>query len=230
MIEINLLPEEMRKVDRTSLKRLVCMVAAVIVVSASAIGLVMSLKQYRAEQSRNRDRKAEVARLEPLAREYDVLSAELDAIETRIGTIREIRSTRLRWGRKLDQLYAVLPEYVWFERLELKKSTARTPGAGQGPAATLVLECYAAGANEKRYSEFRRMLNGEVAGEGPYTGEDFFSDFASLDYSGWSREDFPETEEGVALKFKLELDVKPLAPAAPATPKRPVLASQKGKE
>ncbi len=215
MIEINLLPPDMRKVDRTSLKRLLAVVAAVVLFSGSAIGVTISLRSHHVQSTRNASATAEVARAEKVAREYDVLQAELSSIETRLQTIEEIRSTRMRWGRKLDELYAILPDYVWFEKLELK--TTRAP-ANQGNVNTLVLDCYLAGSDEKRYAEFRRVLTGEVVGDAPLSGGEFFGDFASLGYSGWSREEFKDTEEGVALKFSLELPVKSAAPA-PAAPK-----------
>jgi len=215
----------MRKVDRTSLKRLLCMVVGVVLVSGSLIAVSLSFKRYHAESARNTSLSQEVARLEPLAREYDVLSAEIQEIQTRIATIAEIKSTRLRWGRKLDQLYTILPEYVWFSKVELKQTRGRGIQAA-GATSTLILECFVAGADEKRYAEFRRILSGEVVAEGPYTGDDFYVDFDELGYSGWSREDFPATEEGVALKFDLELPVKPLvAPVAPNKVVRPVVAS-----
>ena len=161
MIEINLLPPEMRKVDRTSLKRLVTMVTAVVLLSGSAIGVTLFLKSYYSEKSANADLTVQAARLEPLAKEYDVLSGELKAIETRIATIDEIRTTRLRWGKKLDQLYAILPDYVWFDKLELKNTKTQT-AAGAGVSSKLIMECYLAGSDEKRYAEFRRVLTGEM--------------------------------------------------------------------
>jgi len=89
------------------------------------------------------------------------------------------------------------------------------------------MECLVAGADEKRYAEFRRILTGEVVGDAPYTGETFFADFADLGYSGWSRENFPETEEGVALKFDLELPVMAEADVAqPVKQARPVVAAK----
>ncbi len=187
MIEINLLPPEMRKVDRTSMKRLLCMITAVVLVSASAIGVITSVKRYHDESAKNVELNQEVARLEPLATEYDVLSAELVEIGTRIRTIDEIRSTRLRWGVKLDQLYAILPDYVWFDKVELKAGRATGPAAAAGIVSKLLLECFAAGADEKRYAEFRRVLTGELVADGPYSGDEFFSDFDKLNSTGWSR-------------------------------------------
>jgi Tfp pilus assembly protein PilN len=212
MIEINLLPPEMRKIDRTSLKRLASMVTAVILLSASVIGVTVFLRNYYAAQAEKQRLTTDVNRLEPLAKEYDVLSAELKGIETRLATIDEIRATRVRWGKKLDQLYAILPDYVWLDKIELKTARGATPNAG--PTAKLTLDCFLAGADEKRYAEFRRVLTGELVSTGPYNGVQFFEDFAKLGYSGWSREDFPSTEEGVALKFNLELDLKTMAAAA----------------
>jgi Tfp pilus assembly protein PilN len=226
MIEINLLPPEMRKVDRTSLKRLLCMVVAVVLLSGSIIGMLVSVRRWRAESDKKASLSVEVARLEPLAKEYDVISSEIQEIEARISTISEIRSTRLRWGVKLDQLYAILPEYVWFDKIELKKGRATGAAAQKGAISILNLECLVAGADERKYAEFRRVLTGEVAGEGPYTGADFFGDFDNIGYSGWTREEFPATEEAVALKFDLDLSVKQLAaPVAPKRVVRPVVAT-----
>jgi hypothetical protein len=163
----------------------------------------------------------------PVAKEYDVLSAELKSIETRISTIEEIQATRMRWGQKLDELYAILPEYVWFDKVELKNT--RTMVAGQnGTASTLLMNCYLAGADEKKYAEFRRVLMGEIVGEAPYTGRDFFKDFTALSDSGWQRESFASTEEGVALKFEIELPLKSLTPpsAPPQAVVRPVVAAK----
>lgn len=227
MIEINLLPLEMRKVDRTSLKRLVSTVAAIVLFSGSVIGVALSVKAYRSEVTKKAEATAEVARVEPVAKEYDALDAEVKGIETRIQTIEKIRTTRMRWGRKLDQLYAVLPEYVWFEKLELKN--VKAAGTQVVPTSTLVMECLLAGADEKRYAEFRRVLTGEVVGDAPYTGREFFGDFAALGGASWEREEFKDTEEGVALKFALELPVKSAVPVAPAKPKpvvRPSVAAK----
>jgi hypothetical protein len=226
MIEINLLPLEMRKVDRSSLKRLVAAVAAVVLFSSSAVAVALSVKAYRAESERKSAATAEVARVEPVAREYDALESEIKGIGTRIQTIEEVRATRMRWGRKLDQLYALLPEYVWFEKMDLKN--VKGTGGQVAPTATLVMECFLAGADEKRYAEFRRVLTGEVVADGPYTGREFFGDFAALGGAGWEREEFRDTEEGVALKFALELPVKSTAPApAKSTPVvRPSVAAK----
>ncbi len=203
------------------------MVAAVVLLSGSAIGLILSVKRYRAEQASKASLTKEVARLEPLAKEYDVISAQIQEITTRIQTIAEIKSTRLRWGKKLDELYTILPDFVWFDKIELKKSRARGAAARNGSASTLSLECLVAGADEKQYAQFRRVLTGELAGDGPYTGEDFFSDFDSLGYSGWTRAKFPTTEEGVALKFDLTLPVRQLqAPTPPKKVVRPVVAAK----
>ncbi len=228
MIEINLLPPEMRKVDRTSLRRLLCLATAAVLVSGSALGLALSAKRYVGEKARRTTLTEQVARLEPIAKEYDQLQAELQEIETRISTISDIRATRLRWGMKLDQLYAVLPEYVWFEEMELKQARGRIVAGQPTMASMLTLNCLLAGADEKRYAEFRRILMGEVLAEGPFTGEQFFAEFDALGYSGWTREDYPATEEGVALKFDLELTVKPLTEpaAAPAKATRPVVAAK----
>ncbi len=223
MIQINLLPPEMRKVDRTSLKRLLSMVAAVALVSGSIIGVAVYLKGYYSEVSKNQFLNGEVTRLEPQAKEYDVLNAELGSIQTRIATIDEIRSTRLRWGQKLDQLYAILPDYVWFDKVTLKQ----VRGTAAASKSTLVLDCYLAGADEKRYAEFRRVLTGDVVADTPYSGADFFSSFADLGYSGWSREEFTSTEEGIALKFSLEMELKALTlPEQPQKVVRPVVAAK----
>lgn len=226
MIEINLLPPEMRKVDRTSLKRLLCMVTAIVLVSGSVMGAGLSWRRHKSLSEEKVLLTEDVSRLEPAAKEYDVLMGEIQEIQTRIATIEEIRATRLRWGSKLDQLYAILPEYVWFVELELKKSKGR--GTVLQPTSTLVMGCYVAGADEKRYSEFCRVITGELVGEGPYTGETFFGEFDRLVYSGWVRDAFPETEEGIALKFELELPVA--SAAAPLPPKRqirPVVTAKK---
>ncbi len=226
MIEINLLPLEMRKVDRTSMKRLLVMVSSVVLVSGSVIGLALSLKNYHSQSVENANATSEVARVEPVAKEYDVLAAQLKGIETRTKTIEDIQATRLRWGRKLDQLYVILPDYVWLNKLDLKK-TRSAVAAKDASTATLLMECNSAGADEKKYAEFRRILAGEVTNAAPYTGTDFFKDFVALGCSGWERAEFAATEEGVALKFSLELPVKSLAPVTPPKPAvRPAVAAK----
>ena len=117
MIEINLLPPEMRKVDRTSLKRLLCMVTAVVLVSGSVMGAALSLRRHKSLSEEKVSLTEEVSRLEPAAKEYDVLMGGIQEIQMRIATIDEIRSTRLRWVSKLHQPDALLPAYGWFEVL-----------------------------------------------------------------------------------------------------------------
>ena len=215
MIEVNLLPPEYRRVERTPLPRLVVLVVGTGMVVASLFYLVLiGWVKMGQEKSRERDLNETKARQAAPLAERSQLEAEIGAIESRKNTISNIWQTRMIWSRKLDQLCDIVPRFIGFTRLEFlgpQASRGRLPEATE-TGGTLTVDCLSATSEEKRLADFLRVLQGQLAPEPPATQEtaiDFFKDFLRVDDSGWKKNEYKEYAEKEALEFRLELPLKP---------------------
>ena len=224
MITINLLPPDLRPVERTPLPRLLVVLVGV---ALGAIGLVFLLFMHaswlpgvRRELEAKTD---EVTSLQQQAAEFERLTVELRNITQREQALQQIYRSRTIWWKKLDQLCDLVPSYVGLTGLKFTEARAATRGAAQADAGTLRMECLAAKAEEKRVAAFRRILKGELLQEGGQEadeklGREFIADFLDgevLDF-GWRVDELTDYPGQPVLKFPLEMKLKPkVAPPQP---------------
>jgi len=125
MIEINLLPEELkpktRKIGKVSIKSkpflyLFPLLFAVLILVHICLAAVGIVKSFQFSQLNNKWKKLQPQRelLNNLKKEYDVLASNAKLIE-------ELNSRRLNWSEKLNQLSLNLPSGIWFNEITVSQ-------------------------------------------------------------------------------------------------------------
>lgn len=158
MIEINLLPEEMRKkpsvlsgfnfkeVDFKSIpiiKIAVGIGAAVALIQALTIVVgVVSSFQLNATNKK-------YTAIIPKKSEADVLKAKVAEINKRSGAIDELIVKRFSWAKKVSQLNDCIVQGVWLSELSYDELKVVDPKARHRMAGALTLSGYAAGTGDQ---------------------------------------------------------------------------------
>jgi len=217
MISINLLPPDLRPVERTPLPRFLVIIMGV---ALGAVGLVLLIFMHfiwiPGVQSKIANKEQVLVNLRLQAAEYQVLASALQNITQRTRALEEIWRTRTLWWAKLDLLSDLTPSYVGLTAMSFKEPPGARSGVPLTDAGTLTLECIAAKAEEKRVASFRRILKGELPPDwgteaDKELGKRFIEDFVNgeiLDY-GWKVVELPEYPNQPAVKFTLEMKLKP---------------------
>lgn len=218
MIEINLLPEDLRRGARKAGPSRAGLAAGAALLVLAAGVVYFHVAHIGPRSALHRQLSDQLSGLERKTGELATLQAAVSHVEKRKRALAELYSERILWSEKLDQLLDIVPPNVWLDeiRLTLPRGTRRAGDSG----GTLVLECYSAGTDEKGITLFRERYRGHEA---------FWADFARDNRIEHTRRDFPEYVEGVALAFSVDLELKSRQAAAvkpaPKTP-RPNVASR----
>ncbi|MEQ8766225.1 MAG: hypothetical protein RL885_20090 [Planctomycetota bacterium] len=212
MIRINLLPDELRRADRTSPQVFVTLLVGVtLVCSAGAFFAKMrfgTLEQALAEKDQVN---LQWNQVKGHAQHADNLTAEMQDYNRRHDTIQKIGNSRILWTRKLDQLVSIVDNHgdtdrhwIWLDSL---RATAGTDKGG----GSLVLAGFSGTSELSRLSNFHEDL----------LGGDFFGDFVSIDNPGGSVQKFPGLYPDAAWQFNYTLHLKnPEASKKPGPKKR----------
>lgn len=121
MIEINLLPEELKvktkRVGKVSIESkyflyLIPLVFAVLILAHICLAAVGIVKSFQFSQLNSKWKKLEPQRelLNNLKKGYDVLASDAKLIQ-------ELNSRRLNWSEKLNRLSQDLPSGIWFNEI-----------------------------------------------------------------------------------------------------------------
>ena len=180
MIEINLLPEQMRRAEGTPLPRLLTICVGV----ALALLLIFVNAKYYMRTKKAVERKdtliRDVADLQVQEQELTRIEGEIAAIGARIHAAEELFRNRIVYAKLLADLKRAINqlgfermnearEYLWLHTLSIEQSRSAGPyGATDGPKQFLKLEGYAsaAGNNTRRASQ---MVNDLMYGLLTYT-------------------------------------------------------------
>lgn len=187
MIEINLLPEELRKkkspfgkidlsgVDLKSIP-LVPIASAAVAVLIGVEAIVLGLNLYYKMRVGSLTKKYESVL--PGKREADELKARRDAINKKLGAIDDLMGKRFSWAKKLNDLSDAVTPGIWLSELDYNEQAMPDASSPQGRPAgipgMLVLSGYAAGAGEQGAAlvgKFIKSLKDNGA---------FFSDFSDV--------------------------------------------------
>lgn len=199
MIRINLLPDELRRADRTSPQVFVTLLVGVtLVCSAGAFFAKMrfgTLEQALAEQDQVN---LQWNQVKGHAQHADNLTAEMQDYNRRHETIQNIGNSRILWTRKLDQLVSIVDNHgdtdrhwIWLDSL---RATAGSDKAG----GSLILAGFSGTEELSRLSNFHEdLLSG-----------DFFGDFESIDNPGGAVQHFPGLYPDAAWQFNYTLHLK----------------------
>ena len=244
MIEVNLLPGELRRVEHTPLPRfLVVIFGTAAIMATGAFGVVVNWRTVPDLKAREMSLSEDVARRTVQAAVYDRLLSQIDETKDRKKAIGEIWRARVMWSEKLAQLSEMTPKFIGFQDINLTETrqTGRSKGKESGGMLTIGSIC--AGADHRRVANWRRIVKGEYrvdSGTDPWMGRRFFSDFLELLPTSTQKVELKDYVEREALKFGLNLPLKPASvrqaegvaaarqsrnrrlnhPTVPATPKR----------
>ncbi len=128
MIEINLLPEDFRPLERTPRGLFLTIVIGLLVVlGIGAFDMRARTDLRQAEQEKERLAQ-EKARWEGQKKEVDRLKKEIEVAQKRQMTIIGIAESKIMWSQKLCQLGRILSEYplFWIDRLTMDRATGLT--------------------------------------------------------------------------------------------------------
>ena len=140
MITINLLPQEYRKTERTSIKVFLSIVFVLVSVCCSLgyFGHVY-LYEFKSKEGERMSRQEKLRSLEPQARYDDALVAEKKEFQTRSDTIQQIATSRVLWTEMLDWFIDIVNNEgnaerhnAWFRNMSVKPASGRS-----GPTITL---------------------------------------------------------------------------------------------
>lgn len=120
MININLLPEELRPVKRTPVPYLLSALAAAMVVMAMGMIFVADAAHIASERRELAKNQKELDRLRPVVDEYNALSAQKEKLAVQVQTIDEIARDRIIWSRQLHNLNRLALKNLWYDAIQVK--------------------------------------------------------------------------------------------------------------
>jgi Tfp pilus assembly protein PilN len=207
MIEINLLPEEMKKKVSPfaqmnfpifNLQKLpVLTIAAVfagILVVVQVLVIVMSI--YSKVTLNSLAKKYDD--LAPKKREADALKAKSDAITKRVNAIDELMGKRLSWAKKLNALSDSMTPGIWLNEMEYDErpvaNVKAVKGKVSGIPGRLLMNGFAAGSGEQGLALIGKFITSLKGNEA------FYSDFSDIELIA-SKSDKVEGQE--VMNFKI---------------------------
>jgi hypothetical protein len=207
MIRVNLLPEEYRKVESTSLSLfLMFLVGVVLVALAFVFWLTLSL-QGGSIATELEESKARLAKVTDEAKAVDRLEADLAHYNKRLRTIMSIRGGRIYWSKKLDLLVRDTPRNIWFVSIRMSQTDPIEIKPGEVLPATadggyLELNCFQKTDDYEILAGYRDTLIRDRV---------FYADFARIQAPFFTTAVWPSAveEDQVTLSFKVVLYLKP---------------------
>jgi len=212
MIQVNLIPPEHRRKERTPLGQFLAILVAVTLSGASIAGaLYVEFGKLREVNSRRDRVVSELQGLMPDARYADALDTEKGEYTRRNDTILEIGRSRVLWSKKFDELWDVVynrgnedRHLVWLTKLTC---ASPNPSPGRRWSDGKVFMAGFSGTDKlQRLSDFHADLK----------GHELFKDFYYIDNPSGSVQEFTDGREPKAA-WKFDLEMKMKAPETPAT-------------
>lgn len=141
--------------------------------------------------------KTELINLTAQLKKYDELNSEIGIYRKWKQTIDEIKASRpFLITKKIDQLLDIFQAQpkVWLSSLSIDDKLPAKVKTNKKVIYTFNLSCFSATDNPDNLIKFRKA----------FQGSDFLQDFDMMnEMPEWSKQEFPETVEGSALRFEL---------------------------
>ncbi|MBI3008483.1 MAG: hypothetical protein HYY56_03050, partial [Candidatus Omnitrophica bacterium] len=113
MIEINLLPESMRKEKKELPKELLLFFIGGFLVGILILAWIFSSIQIIVVNGKLSRLEREWKELLPITEETSALMEKKQQLEERVAIVETLTNGRLLWAKKLNQLSNLIPEGVW---------------------------------------------------------------------------------------------------------------------
>lgn len=200
MIELNLLPKEMRrkkrKMELPAIPFLQIAIGIVAVLVVCHI-LIVTLLFFRGGSLKKL--KAEWESMQPQKEATDKVAKETNELEKRIAAIRKIAKPDISWTRLLSGLNQGMIPGIWLSNLNLKfQGRPYSPKTGGNPT-TLVLTGYALGKSEVGTASVARLINSLKR------SKNFSEYFSEIELESMNAKEFQGEE---AMFFRLECAFK----------------------
>jgi len=144
MIEVNLLPEDRRPVERTPLPRFLVIIAGVVGLSVEGILLVMLVLAHIREKENLPGVELRITNADKSLAQIRDHEASIKEAQARKRAVSDLERRRRIWAPLLHRLSApdVLPANIWYNEVELKTGKAER---NKTPPEELYLRGYARG-------------------------------------------------------------------------------------
>ena len=187
MIEINLLPKEMRKARGLHVPKSVLIAAAG---GAAVVVLLVLITAYQGYRLHRIDGQiADVRRQADKMKDDIVLVDRLVDVKTkvlaRLAAIEQLDRDREQWVRILEDLAQRIPEFLWlttFKPTPVVNTAVARPGAPKTPGTTAVADTTAPKAHRLTIEGFAFTLNGLANFLVELNASDYFGDIG-LEYA-----------------------------------------------
>lgn len=218
MIRINLLSKELQQAARTPAKLFVSILAGL----ALSLVLVCSYVYFWFStvvfQERVERKKEEVEQLQKTASEVDALLDDIADYKEREKAIISIKTNRILWSKKIDELMRITPNYIWIVRLEMKEldpSEYKWDPKLMQTGGYLKLKCYSLGNDVERMTAYRRALKSVDEFylrfmQEQIKPENFYADFINITQPEHRLVLLKGYKEEKNIRFMVRLDLRPL--------------------
>ncbi len=217
MIRINLLPRELQQAARTPVKLFITIVAGIVLVLLSAFAYSYLWFNTMVLAERVDRKQEEVNHLKSNAAEVDSLQDDIEDYKQRERAIISIKTNRILWSRKLDELVQMTPGYIWIIRIHAKEYTPaekdQRPPDLEETGGFLRLVCFSSGKEVSKITNFRQRLKSEDEFymkfiQEPIRMETFYNDFVNITRPEWKLVMLEDFKEPYNLKFTVRLDLR----------------------
>ena len=227
MIRINLLPKDLQQAARTPVKLFATILAGValstvFVCAYAYIWFNVIVLSERVERKRE-----EVEHLQKNASEVDSLLDDIADYKERERAIISIKTNRILWSKKLDELCRITPNYIWIVRLDMREldpGEYKWENDKQQVGGHLRLRCYSSGDEVDRMTAYRQKL--KSADEfyvkfikEPIKPQNFYSDFINITPPEWRFVLLKGYRDPNNIRFSVRLDLRPLVERKTGSPK-----------
>ncbi len=228
MIEINLLPEHLREVERTPYPRLITILVGVIVfaiTSIYAISAYMEIDSLRVSIQQN---EKDLADKKNKLKEVEQLKKDIASKELRRNILIAIVDSKIMWSKKLDQFNKLIndkyQDQLWFDGISISSAQKTNTFAPNSP---IVMKLVATGhlILEDRHSGTTKVgeLQNYLRNPKNQFAENIDQNAFKIDKYAFV--DNAELNKSIA-NFPLDITFEPksvgnIGPAQPATPKKP---------
>jgi Tfp pilus assembly protein PilN len=218
MIRINLLPKELQQAARTPMKVFITLIAGVtlsMVLVCTYVYFWFNAVVLRERAERKRE---EVAHLQKNAAEVDALLDDIADYKEREKAIISIKTNRILWSRRLDELSRITPSYIWIVRLDMREfdpSEYKWDKPAEQSGGYLKLKCYSLGNDVDRMTAYRKILKSADEFylrflEERVKPENFYSDFINITQPEWKLVVLKGFRDPTNVRFSVRLDLRPL--------------------
>ncbi len=140
MINVNLLPPELRPVRRSSVPYLAVLMAGAVALVALVSIFMASQARIEGKKTSLEDLQAELQHVRQSADKVRKLEAQQAAVAAKSQAIDEITSDRIVWSEQLHHFAKLLPKDIWLQDIEVehktRKKTIPIPDAKEGEPTT----------------------------------------------------------------------------------------------